>query len=259
MAIDLGGKTALITGASRGIGEAAARKLAGYGANVVLAARSAEACQRIAGEIANKIGSEIGGRAIAVACDVSRYGDVEGAVNSAIRHFGGLDILVNNAGTIDPIARLEESDPDDWGRVVDINLKGVYHGLRAAYPAMIAGGGGTIINMSSGAANGALEGWSHYCATKAGVLSLTRCAHREWHGQGIRVVGLSPGTVATDMQVAIKGSGINPVSKLDWSLHIPADWVGETIAWLATESGRPYDGDDFSLKSEENRRAVGLI
>ncbi len=75
----------------------------------------------------------------------------------------------------------------------------------------------------------------------------------------IRVVGLSPGTVATDMQVAIKGSGINPVSKLDWSAHIPPDWVGEAIAWLATDAGRPYDGTDFSLNTEENLRALGLI
>jgi 3-oxoacyl-[acyl-carrier protein] reductase len=251
MAIRLGGKTALITGASRGIGEAAARKLAAYGANVVLAARSTEACQRIAGEI--------GDRAVAVPCDVSRYDDVAAAVDAARTHFGGLDILVNNAGSIEPIARLEDSDPGEWGRVVDINLKGVYHGLRAAHPVMIAGGGGVVINLSSGAATGALEGWSHYCATKAGVLSLTRCAHKEWGDQGIRVVGLSPGTVATDMQVAIKGSGINPVSKLDWSAHIPPDWVGEAIAWLANDSGRPYDGTDFTLNTEDNLRALGLI
>jgi len=250
MTINLANKTALVTGAGRGIGEAAARKLAEYGANVVLTARSLEKAKIIA--------DQIGEKAIAVACDVSRYEDLENAVNTAQSHFGSLDILVNNAGTIEPISRLETSDPAQWSMVVDINFKGVYYGLRAAYPAM-KDKGGVIINMSSGAATGAMEGWSHYCATKAAVLSLTRCAHKEWNDQGIHVVGLSPGTVATDMQVAIKDSEINPVSQLDWSTHISPQWVGKAIAWLATDAGREYDGTDFSLKTQEGLQAVGLI
>ncbi len=250
MAIDLSEKTALITGASRGIGEAAARKLAGYGANVVLAARSARDIERIAGEI--------GQNASAITCDVSNHQDVKRAVEFAQKRFGTLDIVVNNAGTIEPVSRIETSDPDAWSKVVDINLKGVYYALHAAYPALKASGGGIIINLSSGAATGALEGWSHYCATKAAVLSLTKCAHKEWSEEGIRVVGLSPGTVATDMQTAIKASGVNPVSQLDWSAHIPAEWVGEAIAWLTTDAAREYDGTDFSLKTEQGLRAVGL-
>lgn len=251
MTIDLTNKTALITGASRGIGEAAARTLAAHGANVVLAARSTQNIERIA--------TEIGTPAHAVTCDVTNYDDVKRAVQAATDRFGGLDILVNNAGTIEPISRLESSDPDAWSKVVDINVKGVYYGLHAAYPALKANSGGLIVNISSGAATSALEGWSHYCATKAAVLSLTRCAHKEWAGEGIRVVGLSPGTVATDMQTAIKASGINPVSQMDWSAHIPADWVGKAIAWLTTDAAREYDGTDFSLKTDEGRRAVGLM
>ncbi|OCW59200.1 SDR family oxidoreductase [Hoeflea olei] len=251
MTIDLNGKTALITGASRGIGEAAARIMAGYGANVVLAARSQGDTNRIA--------SEIGERALAVTCDVARYGDIENAVNQAVKSFGRLDILVNNAGVIDPIARIAESDPEAWDQAVDINVKGVYHGLRAAIPVMKRQGGGVIVNISSGAASNALEGWSHYCATKAAVLMLTRCAHLECVADKIRVVGLSPGTVATDMQRSIKSSGVNPVSRLDWSDHIPPEWAGEAIAWLSTDAARPYDGGDMSLRTEEARRAVGLI
>ena len=76
---------------------------------------------------------------------------------------------------------------------------------------------------------------------------------------GIRTIGLSPGTVATDMQVQIKASGINPVSQLDPSVHIPAEWVGRSIAWLCTDAGDPYVGDDFSLKSDDAKRAIGLI
>lgn len=250
---ELQGKTAIVTGASRGIGAAAAEELARLGVSVVLAARSLDDIEALAAKI-----REAGGKASALACDVSRYADVAAAVEHCRTTFGGLDILVNNAGVIDPIARLAESDPAAWNLAVDINLKGVYHGLRAALPVMEAEGSGVIVNISSGAATGALEGWSHYCSTKAAVLSLTRCADKEYGDKGIRVVGLSPGTVATDMQVSIKASGINPVSQLDPSVHIPADWPAKAIAWLCTAEAAEFAGTDFSLKTEEGRRRVGL-
>ena len=173
--------------------------------------------------------------------------------------YGKIDILVNNAGLIDPIARIEDSDPNQWAHVVDVNLKGVYHGLRAALPLMKEQASGVIVNISSGAATGALEGWSHYCATKAAVLSLTKCAHKEFSDFGVRIVGMSPGTVATDMQVSIKASGINPVSQLEASDHIPPEWPAKAIAWLCTEAAVEYNGTDFSIKTEEGRRLVGLV
>ncbi len=247
--IDLAGQTALVTGASRGIGASTVRRFVDLGANVVLAARSSEDIERLA--------TDLGSSAIAVRCDVSNYSDVVHAVSVAQDRFGALDILVNNAGLIEPIARIECSDPQAWGNVVDVNLKGVYYGLHAAYPAM-KDRGGLIINLSSGAAGGILEGWSHYCATKAAVLSLTRNAHNEWQDQGINVVGLSPGTVATEMQVAIKGSGINPVSQMEWADHISPEWVAEAIAWLTTSEAREHYGSDFSLKTDEGRKLVGL-
>lgn len=254
MTITLSGQVALITGASRGIGAATAHRLALAGATVVLTARSADGIDHHAAKIVKQ-----GGRASAMVADVSRYADVAAVVEHCLADHGRLDILVNNAGLIDPIARLAESDPDEWARVADINYKGVYHGLRAALPPMLARGCGTVVNISSGAATSALVGWSHYCSSKAAVLSLTRCADKEYREQGIRVVGLSPGTVATDMQVAIKASGINPVSQLDPSAHIPPEWAAEAVAWLCTDAGAPYAGADFSLKSEEGRRSVGLI
>ena len=250
---DLKGKTALITGASRGIGLAVAQKLASYGVSVALAARTEKDIRKHAKQITKQ-----GGQAIAVKCDVASYNHVRIAVKKTVEAFGKLDILVNNAGVIEPIARLGDSDPDIWDQAVDINLKGVYHGLRAAIPLMQAQQSGVIVNMSSGAANSALEGWSHYCATKAAAKKLTECAHKEVGARGVRVVGLSPGTVATDMMAKIKASGVNPVSQLDWSVHKSPEWAAEAVAFLCGPGGAPYAGTDFSIKTEEGRRLVGL-
>lgn len=250
----LASRTAVITGASRGIGAATARHFAAEGANVVLAARSTLEIDAIADEIRAADGS-----AAAIACDVSRYEDVEAAMALAEKAFGGVDYLINNAGVIDPISHLDTSDPEGWGQCIDINVKGVYYGLRAALPRMKAAGAGVIVNISSGAATSALEGWSHYNASKAAVLSITRTADKELGESPVRVVGLSPGTVATKMQVLIKASGINPVSQLDPSVHIPADWPAKAIGWLCGPEGAEYRGDDVSLRDEDIRRRVGLI
>ncbi|MBO6636481.1 MAG: SDR family oxidoreductase [Roseitalea sp.] len=248
------GKTAIITGASRGIGEAAVRELAKAGMNVVLAARTADDIERVAAAVV-----EDGGAALAMTCDVADSGSVQALVERAVETFGGVDLLVNNAGIINPIARLSESDPEAWGNAVDINLKGVYHGIRAVLPVMVENGSGTIINLSSGAAYGPMEGWSHYCATKAAVLMLTRAVDKEYRDRGIRSVGLSPGTVATQMQVDIKASGINPVSQMDPSMHAPPEWIGRAIGWLAGEGADRYLGADLQLRADtEARAAIGL-
>ncbi len=245
----LAGKVVAITGASRGIGAATAREFAALGARVVLLARGRDAIVELAGEI--------GTAALAVPCDVTRYWEVEAAFNAAVAEFGALDVVINNAGVIEPVARIEHTDPAEWGQVIDINLKGTFNGIRAALPHM-TGRGGTIIGISSGAASNPLEGWSHYCASKAAALMLTKCLHAEMGHVGIRALGLSPGTVATQMQVEIKASGVNPVSQLDWSVHIPPEWPAKALAWMCTEAADAYLGGDISLRDAEIRAKVGL-
>lgn len=242
------GRSVLITGASRGIGAATARHFAGLGARVTLAARSGDAIAALADRL-----TAAGADAHAVPCDVADPAAMARAVEAAAP-----DILIANAAVIDPIGVLGRTDPGEWSHAIDINLKGVYHGARAALPGMLARGGGTLIALSSGAATSPLEGWSAYCASKAAVLMLTRCIDREYRGRGIRALGLSPGTVATDMQRDIRASGINPVSQLDWSAHVPPEWPARALAWMCTAGADPYLGGDVSLRDPDIRAAAGL-
>ncbi len=249
--MNMNGKTVVITGASRGIGEAAAYEFSNAGANVVLVARSADAINRIA--------ASIGDKALAVACDVADWGQVQGAITQAVGHFGTVDVLVNNAGVIDPITSIAKADPDAWGHLIDINLKGVFHMARAVLPIMRQAGGGSILNISSGAAHNAMEGWSAYCASKAAVHMLNMCLHKEESGHNIRAIGLSPGTVATQMQREIKASGVNPVAALDWSDHIPASWPAKALLWMCSPDADSHLGQEISLREENIRAKLGLV
>ncbi len=249
--MDLTGKTVLITGASRGIGAEAGRVFAAAGANVALLARSGDAIAALA--------ARIGDAAMAIPCDVADYAQVEAAVQATVGRFGGLDVLIGNASVIAPISHMWSADPAGWGHAIDINLKGVFHGMRAALPVMQKAGGGTILTVSSGAAHGPVEAWSHYCASKAGAAMLTACLDKEARNQGIRALGLSPGTVATQMQREIKASGINPISELNWEDHIPADWPARALLWMCSPDADEFIGAEISLRDEDIRRRANLI
>ena len=244
------GKVVIITGASRGIGAASAEIFAKAGAKVALLARSEAAITQLA--------AGLGPDATALPCDIANPASVCAAVDAVMARWGRIDVLINNAGVIQPIARIADTDAQAWGDAVDINLKGVLHGMRYAIPVMRAQGSGTILTVSSGAAHSPLEGWSAYCAAKAGAAMLTRAAHLEEAEHGLRIMGLSPGTVATDMQLAIRASGLNPVSQLDPAVHIPADWPARALLWMCTEAADGWLGREISLRDEDIRRAAGL-
>lgn len=244
------GKVVAITGASRGIGAAAAQAFAAAGARVALLARSAPEIEGLAGGI--------GPAAVALACDVADASQAGAALGEVAQRFGGLDVLVANAGRIEPIARLAEADPTDWAQGVAVNLTGVFNTMRAAIPHLRARGGGTVITLSSGAASSPYEGWSAYCAAKAGAAMLTRCLHLEEGPNGIRALGLSPGTVATVMQDRIRASGVNAVSALDPSVHVPAEWPARALVWMCSPEADAWLGQDIRLRDPEIRRRVGL-
>jgi 3-oxoacyl-[acyl-carrier protein] reductase len=249
----LSGKVIIVTGGSKGIGAAAGAALAREGATVMLTARDG----KMAGDAAKAI-VDAGGKASAAACDVSNYAAVEALVRETESRFGPIDALINNAGVIEPIASVAESDPAIWARNIEINLTGAYHPIRAVLPRMIAAGGGTIVNVSSGAAIRPLEGWSAYCSGKAGLAMLTRAVHLENADKGIRIFGFQPGTTDTDMQVTIRASGVNPVSKIPRENLRPVAHAAAAIHYLCTPAADDLNGHEFSLNDDAFYKRLNL-
>ncbi len=246
-------KQVIVTGASRGIGAATAVALGAAGAVVVLAARDGRLAATVAAQIV-----AMGGEAEAVACDVSDGAAVKQLIADARRRFGPIDALINNAGVIEPIADIADGDPAAWARGIQINLVGPYNMIRAVLPAMLAAGAGTIVNVSSGAADRPLEGWSAYCAAKAGLAMLSRSIALEAAASGVRVFDFRPGTCDTEMQAAVRASGINRVSRIPREALTPVADPARAIVYLCTPAADDLSGTKVSLTDPDFRRRIGL-
>lgn len=238
----------LITGASRGIGAATARQLVSLGHRVGLLARSEAPLADLA--------SELGPSAVALPADLTDVAQVAAAVRHMTRTIGPPGVLVSNAGRIDPIGRFEDLPPDALLTGLGPTLLGAWNAAHAVVDVFKAAGGGTIVHVSSGAAHRPLEGWAPYCVAKAGLLMLTRCLHHELHQEGIFVVGFQPGTVDTQMQARIRASGLNPVSQMHRSAHLPAHVPAACIAWLCRNQDPALAGRD--LRVDDLRHRVGV-
>lgn len=247
---ELADKVVIVTGASRGIGAAAAAELAKAGCRLMLVARSKAQVEQAA--------HQVGGNAAAMACDVSSWDAVQRMAQETQRRFGRIDALVNNAGVIEPIGSIAEADPAEWARSIAINLTGAYYVIRAVLPAMIAAGGGTVVNVSSGAAIRPLEGWSAYCTGKAGLAMLTRAIALEHGAQGIRVFGFQPGTTDTDMQVTIRASGVNQISRIPREQLTPVAQPARAIVYLCTQAAADLSGQEVRLGDEAFRARAGI-
>jgi NAD(P)-dependent dehydrogenase (short-subunit alcohol dehydrogenase family) len=184
----LGGKRAIVTGAGAGIGEATTIRLSSEGALVALADLDGQAAERVAGKIA--------GKTLARRMDVTRADEVEALVQGVVEEWGGLDVMVNNAG-IGVAGTTPETSEEDWERLMAVNLKGTFLGMKYAIPAMRDSGGGSIVNISSVAALVGIADRAAYSATKGGILALTRAAAIDHVSEGIRVNCIAPGTVDT--------------------------------------------------------------
>ena len=192
--MELAGKTAVVTGASRGIGEAIARALAAAGAEVVLLARSERALRAVADGIEAE-----GGKALVVPADVADEGSIDAAFSSIYSAWGSVDILVNNAGVQGPIGPLHAAEVEQWWQSVEINLKGCFLCSQQVLPYMMERRGGKIINLSGGGAVGPRPFFSAYGASKAAVVRLTETLAAEVSDYRIDVNAIAPGAVNTEM------------------------------------------------------------
>jgi NAD(P)-dependent dehydrogenase (short-subunit alcohol dehydrogenase family) len=221
----LEGRVALVTGASRGIGEAIARTLGRMGAMLSLCARDTEKLQSACHDLEAE-----GARVLALPADVSRPDDIASLVQTTERSLGPIEILVNNAG-IGRFAPIQESSEANWDATLDTNLKAVFLLSKAVAPGMISRRSGHIINIASLAGKNAFAGGSIYCASKWGLLGLTQCAAEDLRPYGIRVSAICPGSVATDFS---PHSGKDPGKMLQ-----PED-VAHAVEMILTQAQQSF-------------------
>ncbi|PFG62312.1 NAD(P)-dependent dehydrogenase (short-subunit alcohol dehydrogenase family) [Thioclava sp. ES.031] len=224
MTRDFEGKSAIVTGAGSGIGAAIAKELAARGASVLLADQNADAAKSVTEEI-----RKAGGTAEPMAVDVTSATEVEAMVEKAVATFGKLDLAVNNAGIGGPQVPFGEYPLDGWKQVIDVNLNGVFYGMRFAIAAMLKSGGGAIVNMSSILGSVAFPSACAYVAAKHALLGLTRAAAIDHAAQGIRVNAVGPAFIETPLL-----SGLAPEVKDSLVALHPAGRLGtpEEVAAL---------------------------
>ena len=228
------GSVAFVTGAASGIGRAASRLFAARGARVVLADLEREAGEAVAEEIRST-----GAEAVFVETDVADDGAVARAVATATERFGRLDYAYNNAGLSGPPNFVADMPEDQWRRTIDVMLTGVFLCMKHEIPAILAAGGGAIVNCASGAGLIGFPGQSAYVASKHGVIGLTRAAALEYGSQGIRVNSICPGTARTGMvedvvqetpELQQELERLHPIGRI-----AEPEEIAEAALWLCTE------------------------
>ena len=241
----LAGKTALVTGASRGIGAAIAVAFAQAGAEVALAARSRDALEHVAASIASQ-----GGTAFAIPCDVTRPDDVAACVHATEQSLGRIDVLVNNAGGPVFNAPFLEIRESGWQKIVDLNLTSVFRFCQTVGAGMVERGSGSVVNVASVVANRPWPALAAYSVAKAGVLSLTQTLAQEWGTAGVRVNAICPGWVMTDINHAFLADERSLELAVD-SVPLarcgePEDVAGVAI-WLASDAAGYVTGANVAV------------
>lgn len=239
----LKGKTAVVTGASRGIGKAIALKLAELGANIVINYRSSSnSVEELIKEIEAK-----GSKAIAVQGDVSVFAEAENMMKKAVEAFGSLDILVNNAGITKDglILRMKE---EDFDKVIEVNLKGAFNCIRHATPIMMKQKSGKIINISSVVGVSGNAGQVNYSAAKAGIIGMTKSAARELASRGINVNAVAPGFIQTDMTEVLSDKvKENTLNNIPLKKFGTAQDVANLVSFLASPSADYITGQVINV------------
>lgn len=222
------GKVVVITGASSGIGEATARLLAQQGAHVVIGARRVERLHALASSIRSE-----GGSVEVQALDVTRLEEMQSIVDLALTRYGRLDVVVNNAGLM-PLSPLEALKVDEWNRMIDVNIRGVLHGIAAGLPVMRKQGAGQFINIASIGAYAVTPTASVYCATKYAVRAITEGLRLEVGGD-IRVTLVSPGVTESELAETITDVGAREFMKDYRRVSIPASAIAQSILYAISQ------------------------
>jgi len=235
MTNNIEGKVVVITGASSGLGEAAARQLSAQGASVVLGARRIDRLGTLVGELTAR-----GGKAIAAATDVTNADQVKALVDAAVRTYGRIDVMINNAGLM-PQSMLERLKIDEWDRMIDVNIKGVLYGIAAALPHMTAQKSGQFINVSSVAGHKVRPGGTVYAATKHAVRVISEGLRQEVKPYNIRTTVISPGAVDTELPDTITDPDVAvAMRKFYDDVAIPADSFARAVVFAMSQ---PEDVD----------------
>ncbi|MCF2128392.1 SDR family oxidoreductase [Strepomyces sp. STD 3.1] len=220
-------KVVLVTGASSGIGEAAAHRLAADGHRVFLGARRTDRLEKLAGRITAE-----GGTAAFRRLDVTDAADVRAFVSAAAERWGRVDVLVNNAGVM-PLSPLAALRTDEWDRMIDVNVRGVLHGVAAALPVMRRQGGGHVVNIASVGAYEVVPTAAVYCATKFAVRALSEGLRQESDGS-IRVSVVSPGVTESELADSISDPRAREDMKTYRSVALPSSAVADAIAFAVS-------------------------
>jgi len=238
------GQTAIITGASQGIGRSIAERFADDGANVVICSREQESVD----EVAETINDRDGGEALAIECDVTNRDAVDALVEATVEEYGGVDTLVNNAGA-SFMANFEAISENGWKTIVDINLHGTYHATQAAGEHMRENGGGRIVNFASVAGQNGAPFMSHYAAAKAAVVNLTRTLAFEWSEDQVRVNCIAPGFVATPGVESQMGVSADELDRSDVDRRIGLEEeIADITQFLASEASSYMTGETITAK-----------
>jgi NAD(P)-dependent dehydrogenase (short-subunit alcohol dehydrogenase family) len=251
-------QVALVTGAGRGIGRAAALALARAGAAVVLAARSKDEITGVADEI-----KQAGGKSLAIPTDVGDVRQVDHLLILILRAFGGVDILVNNAALVHPLGKVWETSPIAWQRLIAVNVIGPYLCSRAVLPHLLDKGKGRIINISSAAAQANLKGASAYTTSKAALERFSGTLAAEVEGSGVVVTTFRPGSVDTAMQADIRETPAHLFPNVStWQAWYdrgqlrPASEPAQAIVWLASRFAAQTNGQLFDIDDEAFRQRI---